>query len=401
MKNEIVYVSYTGLLEALGKSQILSYLKILSDNYSITLLTFEKQSDLNNIYEYNAMMDICEQYNIDWRPMLYHKRFRLLSKMRDSFNLLKNLYKINKEKNIKLFHCRAYVSTINVWLFTRLFKIPYIFDMRALWIDELVEAGSIKNNGLLTILLRKMESKILLDSDAIISLTEHAVKYLINNNEKLEEKKFIVIPTCVDIERFKFDISTYRKEKDGKIVVGSMGSILSSRFDIQLFLSILLELQKNKAIGKIKIVTLDDSEKIYESFKKIGGNIKDLEIYSSSYEDIPYNISNIDIAIVTFKTGVSTLGTSPTRIGEFLAQGIPVICTENVGDSSELIEFNNVGITVSNNDFIIEDNKILDLIDINKKSHCRQVAIDYYSVTSGCNKLSKIYKELVCGYNEK
>ena len=42
--NNILYLSYTGLLEPLGQSQILNYLQLLSKDYgqNISLITFEK-----------------------------------------------------------------------------------------------------------------------------------------------------------------------------------------------------------------------------------------------------------------------------------------------------------------------------------------------------------------------
>jgi hypothetical protein len=46
---KLLYVSYDGILEPLGQSQILSYLEKLSLSNKIYLLTFEKKNDLLNI----------------------------------------------------------------------------------------------------------------------------------------------------------------------------------------------------------------------------------------------------------------------------------------------------------------------------------------------------------------
>ena len=47
MKPKTIYVSYDGVLEPLGYSQIICYLKNLSKNYKITLLSYEKKKDIN------------------------------------------------------------------------------------------------------------------------------------------------------------------------------------------------------------------------------------------------------------------------------------------------------------------------------------------------------------------
>ena len=43
----VLYISYDGMLEPLGKSQVLGYLKLLAKNRRIVLVSFEKPSDLD------------------------------------------------------------------------------------------------------------------------------------------------------------------------------------------------------------------------------------------------------------------------------------------------------------------------------------------------------------------
>ena len=45
----ILYISYDGLLEPLGQSQVFQYLSQLSTNHEIFLVTYEKFSDWNNL----------------------------------------------------------------------------------------------------------------------------------------------------------------------------------------------------------------------------------------------------------------------------------------------------------------------------------------------------------------
>ena len=61
MKPKTIYISYDGVLEPLGYSQIICYLKTLSENYDITLLSYEKKQDINfkNIYEFQKNFFNC------------------------------------------------------------------------------------------------------------------------------------------------------------------------------------------------------------------------------------------------------------------------------------------------------------------------------------------------------
>lgn len=45
----VLYVSYDGMLEPLGQSQVIAYLERLAANYEFHLLSFEKAADWNNV----------------------------------------------------------------------------------------------------------------------------------------------------------------------------------------------------------------------------------------------------------------------------------------------------------------------------------------------------------------
>ena len=46
-KGRILYISYDGLMEPLGQSQVLNYLKGLSVDYQLFVITYEKKGDFS------------------------------------------------------------------------------------------------------------------------------------------------------------------------------------------------------------------------------------------------------------------------------------------------------------------------------------------------------------------
>ena len=46
---KVLYITYDGILEPLGQSQVLNYLEKLSEDHEITLMSFEKKQDTKNI----------------------------------------------------------------------------------------------------------------------------------------------------------------------------------------------------------------------------------------------------------------------------------------------------------------------------------------------------------------
>jgi len=49
----VLYITYDGILEPLGQSQVLNYLESLSDRHQIHLMSFEKKEDIRNIDKLN------------------------------------------------------------------------------------------------------------------------------------------------------------------------------------------------------------------------------------------------------------------------------------------------------------------------------------------------------------
>ena len=75
----VLYISYDGMLEPLGQSQVLSYLWHLAVDREIHLISFEKADDWGNTsIRENLARDISAM-GIVWHPLRYHKRPSALS----------------------------------------------------------------------------------------------------------------------------------------------------------------------------------------------------------------------------------------------------------------------------------------------------------------------------------
>ena len=112
---------------------------------------------------------------------------------------------------------------------------------------------------------------------------------------------------------------------------------------------------------------------------------------------MPNLISSHSASAMFFKPDISKLGSSPTRLGEILAVGRPIICNSGVGDLNAIINPNKVGIVVNDPKYrsmISAVEKLYVLInDPTTSARCRQLAEEYYSIFSGSQKYSQIYSQ--------
>ena len=70
----VLYLSYDGILEPLGQSQVLRYLERLALDHKIVLISFEKPEDWQQVERREALRKQIREAGITWIPLRYHKR---------------------------------------------------------------------------------------------------------------------------------------------------------------------------------------------------------------------------------------------------------------------------------------------------------------------------------------
>jgi glycosyltransferase involved in cell wall biosynthesis len=91
-------------------------------------------------------------------------------------------------------------AVIAAWWLARRYKTKFIFEVRDLWPQTVVEMGVIKSTGIPAKLLYAWEKFMYKKADKIIVLLPYAENYI--KNKGINPKKIIWIPNGVDLERF-------------------------------------------------------------------------------------------------------------------------------------------------------------------------------------------------------
>lgn len=392
-----LYFSRNGLMEPLGQSQVLPYLRNLSKKFKITLVTFEKKVDLDDAAKLEKAQMFCSHNNIDWIILRFSYRPKIIRPIIDITKMIR-IGLIEIKKGVVLIHCRSYIPSFAGFALYCISKTPFIFDMRALWPEELVSSKQLSKNSFIHKTLIRLEKLLLKYSAATISLTDAAAKHLINQNPNIVlSSKMHVIPTCVDLEKFKPEISQINKSELKK--VSCIGTVLSGWFKIDMLAELFVIISNKFPNALFEIVTKDDPQIIMTYFSKYNFNQSKLKIFSSNSEDMPQKIQDHSVSVMFFNPGIGKLGSSPTRLGEILACGKPVIANAGVGDVAKILKENNVGVLIDNDGSLaIEDsiNSLLKLLkDDTLQLRCRKVAEDIFSLAEGSKKFENIYKGIL------
>ena len=142
VKPKVLYISYDGMTDALGQSQVLPYLRGLSQEYEIHLLSFEKEEPFGHLK--HDISALCQSSGIHWHPQHYTKKPPVISTLRDIRRMWKSARKLQLEHGFKIVHCRSYIPGMTGMRLKKDFGVKFLFDMRGFWVDERVDGGQWK-----------------------------------------------------------------------------------------------------------------------------------------------------------------------------------------------------------------------------------------------------------------
>ncbi|MBI5145298.1 MAG: glycosyltransferase family 4 protein [Candidatus Omnitrophica bacterium] len=395
-----LYISYDGLLEPLGQSQIIPYLKELSKRgIRFVLLTFDKKYFTDKTKESQLKKDL-EDFNIKWISLPYHKKPAVLSTILDvtmGFTLSFMLIKIEK---LDIVHARGYVPSLITLFLKRIFRLKFIFDMRGFWADEKAECGHWDKKSIIYRVAKSFEKEFIKHADEIVVLTEYANSVV--RNHRRGSGNIITIPCCADTDIFKTDLNTRMALKrknnlDGKFVFAHVGSLETWYMKGEMLDYFKAAKQVNSNVHFL-ILTHSPREEILRLISQKGIAIRDITIKAVSFEKIPEHLLLVDAGIIFISLGFSKRACFPTKFAEFLSCAIPVVSGKGIGDIEKIILEHKVGVIV--NDFKEEEYKrtFLELLKLKEdkglESRCRRLAESRFSLQVGIEKYGDIYSRL-------
>ena len=403
MDKHILYLSYDGMTDPLGQSQVLPYIIGLTKaGYSFHLVSFEKPDRYHQ--NRTTIEAICKEHNIDWHPLKYTKRPPLLSTVWDVFKMKKVAIELHKKYALSLIHCRSYISALIGLSFKRNYKVPFLFDMRGFWADERIDGGlwNLKNPIYKKVYqyFKRKEVQFFKESDHVVSLTSNGKKEILTwKGLGNLEQKISVIPCCVDTNKFnpalidaqQLDNLRHKLNiQSNQYVLGYVGSI-GTWYMLDEMLTFFKRNTESKLNPLFLFISKEDPQYIINRAKSIGLDEKSILVTSAMHHEVPLFMSLFTCSIFFILPAYSKKASSPTKQGELMSMGIPLICNDGVGDTGDIVRKYNAGCVVPENsihDFIIED------IQFDRKTTMLG-AKQYFGLDYGVATFLKAYNKIV------
>lgn len=398
----ILYLSYDGLMEPLGQSQVFQYLQKLAQSHEITLVTYEKKRDWSDKARRDYTSQATQKAGIRWIPLRYHKSPKTLATLYDlTVGFIVCIYLCIRYR-VRIVHARAFVISVLGLGLRRTLGPRLIFDTRSFFSDEWVELGLWRKESLTYRISKWLERRMLAEADVIIALTQKAV-------DRMQEypflkglqKPFKVIPTCTNLELFRpvFGRRKHLDQGDNRqFTLGYVGNA-DSCYLFDSVLECFMMLKQRRPNARMLIINRKDHSHIRERLQVYGIGMDSVEIKAVDHQDVPHEIGRMDVGIYLIAPHASRVSAVPTKMGEFLACGVPCLANAGVGIVKEIFESDRVGVVMREfNPQSMEKavNQLLDLEgDPEVRNRCLSVAQRYFSLENGVSAYDSIYRELM------
>ncbi len=408
MKKKILFISYDGMTDPLGQSQVIPYLQGLSrEGFQFYLLSCEKPGALekNKI----AVKQLLNGYAIEWHPIPYTKKPPVLSTVKDIIRLRRKAGQIHQDHGIDMVHTRPGIpALVGLWM-KRKYGIKFLHDIREFYADSRVEGGMwhIKNPLYRIIFnyFKRKEKEELTASDGIVCLTHTAEKIIKALPEYKAAAPLKVIPCSVDLNLFnpaaisneqKLQLKKKLGISENDFIVSYLGSI-GGWYMTNEMLRFCKLLSDKKPEAKFLFISPHLHDVIEAEAAKHGIPPEKIIVKHGKRNEVPALLSLSQYSLFFIKPCYSKLSSSPTKHGEIMAMGIPVITNSGVGDVKEIADKYQSGFVIS--EFTdISFREVIDTVAVANRfdaAAIRKGAEEFYSLEKAVADYSELYSGII------
>ncbi|HJT68227.1 MAG TPA: glycosyltransferase family 4 protein [Pyrinomonadaceae bacterium] len=350
----VLFISYNGMLEPLGQTQVLTYLRELSKRgVKFTLLSFEREKAFtpDGARQCEVLKEELQKNGIEWHWLRYHQRPSLPATLFDVVQGIRVASRLVQQNDIELVHARSHIPATIALALKRKFGTKIIFDVRGLMAEEYVDAQHWPAGGLRFRVTKATERRIFAATDAVVTLTER-IWPIIRDWDGLRgrEVQHAVVPCCVDLSLFRADEEMRAKlraelglgERLTLVYSGSLDGWYLTEGMADFFASVV----RRCADAHLLWLTVGSRERVRQLMSARGISEHNFSVHAVAPKDVPAYLAAGDVGISFIKRCFSKLASSPTKNGEYLACGLPIVINSGIGDSDRLAKISGAAILV-------------------------------------------------------
>jgi glycosyltransferase involved in cell wall biosynthesis len=357
----VLFISYNGMLDPLGQSQVLPYLRELAKRgVRFTLLSFErpKAFTAEGVVHCEQLREQLKTEGIEWHWLRYHQRPSIPATIYDVMAGYRKAGALVRRNRIEMVHARGHIPATIALALKRRFGIKMIFDLRGLMAEEYVDAEHWREGGVPYRMTKAMERRILAATDGIVTLTER-IWPIIREWKGLRGRAVHheVIPCCVDLSLFQFSDEERARRRSELGLGDRLTMVYSGSLDgwylTEQMADFFASFLRHNPEAHLMWLTTGSHDRVRELMRARDVGADNFSVRAVASGEVPSYLAAADVGLAFIKRCVSKIASSPTKNGEYLACGLPLVINAGVGDSDLLIDEWKAGVLID--DFSEED----------------------------------------------
>jgi hypothetical protein len=387
-----LYFSYDGLLDPLGQSQIIPYISAISAaGHSLTIISYEKAERTKAQIE---VMDMkLQTIGINWVHLEFKSgKFWAIKRLISGVLLIR---KLCAHIQPDFLHLRGFIPAI-IFQLSRS-RVPSLYDFRGFALGEWLDIGKLTQSSLTYYILNQLDRNAVKSASGLIVLEESA-KQLLKKTYDVPNAPLKVIRTCTDVNLYTKRKNICSRDNNPLRFVFLGGAKFPYRPDLALML-----IEKFLECGvdcNIDFINEGDHGAIKKAIDLIGISKEKVRILGCEHSKIPDILARYDCGLVMVETSYWRRVCSPTKAGEYLASGMPVISLEGIEGLDELSKRTACVATVSNEELLghFQDIRVEQIVSFIRSTgimhKCQTLAKAEFDLEMAGNLYVELYSEM-------
>lgn len=366
----LTYLTFDGVGAGVGASQVLPYvLGLAARGVDVTLHSFEHQAPAD------ALSSRLAAAGISWHPHAFRGGGT-------AAGLVRVAQAVPWLRRSPLVHARSDLAAASA-LVAR--PGAWVWDVRSFWVDQRIAQGTVRPGSPAERAFRLIERGAARRADRIVALTEAAIVELGRRHGRATSQRASVVTTCVDLARFA----------PAPPPAQPVRLLLSGSFNALYHMPAMLGLARAVSArrpAEVRLVRPDEGA-WDDAVRASGGSVG-----AAGFDDMPAEVqaSHAGLSICRSDHPRAIVAAMPTKIGEFLACGRPVVVNRGLGDMDDLAARYRCAVVVDDVSAPGLDaaaDALLALVDDpDTGARCRRAAEDHFSLDAGVDRLLELYR---------
>jgi len=337
----VLYISHNGMLENLGQAQVLPYCRGLARR-GVDIHIFSFELETATVADREALASNLRADGIRWSPLVRRRDPRFRTKLLESSHGIASALATAATWRPDIVHGRSYLPTaVADFVASVVPRARLLFDCRGMVGDEYVDAGYWTKDRFEYKLVKKYEQRAFRRADGVVVLTERLRRVGEEARWFGPRTTVAVVPCCVDLDRFRFDPSARARRRaelglDDHLVVTYSGSLGGWYQEPELARFAGLVRRAAARPVAFLLLTHQPAAELRRLLRDEGFHDEEIVVRKVPPAQMFEYLSAGDLALSFIKSCFSKLGSSPTKVAEYLACGLPTVLNGDIGDQADL-----------------------------------------------------------------